>query len=296
MTVSRVTQGMLSQRALTSIQTSLGRLARTQEQMSTGRVLNRPSDSPTDTVSAMRLRSSVADQKQYVRNGQDGAAWLERIDSSLTSMLDQTRRARDLALAGANSGAVSPEGRAALAAEVGQLRASLLSVANTTHMGRPVFGGITAGAQAYDASGSFTGAAGAVSRVVADGSTIRVNVDGPDAFGPDGANIFAELEQLTTALQAGDTAGIRARIAGIDTAMARMTTTLADVGTRALAIDRSVEVANDAAITLGSSLSEVENVDLTRATVDLKMQEVAYQASLAATARVVQPSLMDFLR
>ena len=45
-----------------------------------------------------------------------------------------------------------------------------------------------------------------------------------------------------------------------------------------------------------SALSEVENTDLAKAIVDLQLQEVAYQAALAATARVMQPSLLDFLR
>ena len=54
--------------------------------------------------------------------------------------------------------------------------------------------------------------------------------------------------------------------------------------------------AKDTVFELTSSLSEIENVDLARATIDLKMQEVAYQAALASTARLVQPSLADFLR
>src|SRR5699024_2957526 len=93
MSITRVTQTMLSQRSLEGMQLSLGRLARTQEQLSTGRVLNRPSDSPTDTTAAMRLRSSLADAKQYARNAQDGQGWLGQIDSALQSMVNETRRA-----------------------------------------------------------------------------------------------------------------------------------------------------------------------------------------------------------
>ena len=40
----------------------------------------------------------------------------------------------------------------------------------------------------------------------------------------------------------------------------------------------------------------MENADLPKTVVDLQMQQVAYQASLGATARVMQPSLLDFLR
>jgi flagellar hook-associated protein 3 FlgL len=45
-----------------------------------------------------------------------------------------------------------------------------------------------------------------------------------------------------------------------------------------------------------ASLWEVENVDLTKVQVDLRLQEVAYRAALATTRRVLQPSLVDFLR
>src|SRR5689334_24960533 len=104
MAIQRVTQHMLNQRSITSVQTGLARLAKLQEQLSTGRVLNRPSDSPTGTTSAMRIRSSIADVKQYGRNAADGNGWLTTLDTALTSANDQVLRARDLALQGANEG------------------------------------------------------------------------------------------------------------------------------------------------------------------------------------------------
>ena len=103
MAIQRVTQHMLNQRSVGSLQSGLARLAQLQEQLSTGKVLNRPSDSPTDTTSAMRIRSSIADVKQYGRNANDGNGWLTQIDSALTSANDQVLRARDLALQGANT-------------------------------------------------------------------------------------------------------------------------------------------------------------------------------------------------
>ena len=75
-----------------------------------------------------------------------------------------------------------------------------------------------------------------------------------------------------------------------------ITTTLADVGTRYNRVDNAVQSAKDVTLSLQTSLSNVENVDLPRAMVDLQMQEVAFQAALATTARVMQPSLLDFLR
>ncbi|MFC7504870.1 hypothetical protein ACFQRR_22655, partial [Nocardioides sp. GCM10030258] len=101
MSIGRVTQRMLTEGSLSNLQQGLGRLAKVQEQLSTGRVINRPSDNPTGTTAAMRLRSSMADQAQYTRNAQDGIGWLTQIDTALDSATSTVRRARDLALQGA---------------------------------------------------------------------------------------------------------------------------------------------------------------------------------------------------
>ena len=61
-------------------------------------------------------------------------------------------------------------------------------------------------------------------------------------------------------------------------------------------VEQAAVRAADAETGLANSLSEIENTDLPQAMVELQMQEVAYQAALAATARVLQPSLLDFLR
>ncbi|MFL6154569.1 MAG: flagellar hook-associated protein FlgL [Marmoricola sp.] len=296
MAIQRVTQHMLNQRSVGALQSGLGRLSKLQEQLATGRVLNRPSDSPTDTTSAMRIRSSIADVKQYGRNAQDGDGWLTQVDSALTSANDQVLRARDLALQGANSGSSGPTARAALAAEVDQIRSGLIDTANSSYLGRPVFGGVTAGAKAYDATGSYVGTPGAVNRTVSEGTTIRVDVDGNQAFGPAGNSLFDHLAALSTALRAGDQAGITASITALDADRNQITTTQTDVGARQLRVESAIQASSDSELKLSTSLSNVENADLPKTIVDLQMQQTAYQASLAATSRVMQPSLLDFLR
>jgi flagellar hook-associated protein 3 FlgL len=296
MTINRVTQGMMMDRSYLSLQTGLSRLAKTQEQLSTGRILNRPSDSPTDTTAAMRMRASLADETQYARNAEDGLGRLGQTDVTLQSMLNQVRLVQQRALQSVNPLNQSPAAREALAAEIEQLRESLIDGANTTYLGRPVFGGIVNGSAAYDASGSFVGVTGNVQRTIGKDVKVAVNIDGPDVFGPPGASLFDTLTAMADSVRAGTMATTQTELTSLDTAMNRMTSALADVGTRTNRLDRAAQSAKDAVLELTSSLSEIENVDLARATMDLKMQEVAYQAALASTARLVQPSLADFLR
>lgn len=294
----RITQRLMVERSLTAMQTGASRLARSQEQLSTGRQINRPSDSPTGTNSAMRLREELSAAAQHARNASDGLAWLGRTDNTLTTMVDGTRRARDLILQGGN-GAVGPQARQALAAELTQIRESMLSLANTQHLGRPLFGGTTAGPAAYDSGGVYVGPDTStdrpVMRTVGNGVDVRINTTGPAAFGPDGANLFDVLEDAIAALGTGGGNPVD-HLADLDVVMDRMLTALADVGTRYGRVESALASVNSTTLDMQAALSEVENVDIAKAIVDLQMQEVAYQAALGATARVIQPSLLDFLR
>jgi flagellar hook-associated protein 3 FlgL len=159
-----------------------------------------------------------------------------------------------------------------------------------------VFGGLTGGTKAYDDSGAFVGQVGEVKRTVAKDVKVAVNADGPAVFGTDGSNLFDSLDKLATALRAGDTAEIGNQLAALDTAQQRITAAVSDAGTRYNRVERAVSAASSAVFDLTTSLSDIEEVDLAKATISLSAQEVAYKAALSATARLVQPSLADFLR
>ena len=297
MTINRVTQSMMTDRSLSGLQGSLTKLSEIQEQLSTGRILNRPSDNPTDATSAMRMRSGLADQQQYARNAEDGLGWLNTIDSTLQGANDQLRRARDLALQGVN-GATSASGREALAAEVDQIRAGLVATANTTYLGRPVFGGTTAGDAAF---GDTAGVASYVG-------------DGPGQPERRGRGRDRRRARRPRRLRRRRRHRLRPPDrAGRGPAQRRPQRhpdRRRRPGRRHPARDHGPRRRRDAhqpdrvggdpcrrcELGLTNALSEIENTDLPKAIVDLQMQEVAYQAALAATARVLQPSLLDFLR
>ena len=146
MSLSRMTQNMMSQQSFAGMQTAMDRVAKAQEQLTTGRLINRPSDDPTrrddrdaDPLLAVepaavrpqrrRRRRLAGPDRRHARH-----RWATR-----------SRRARDIALQGANTGAMGRDARAALATEVDQIRDGLISSANARYLDRPIFGGITAG-------------------------------------------------------------------------------------------------------------------------------------------------------
>ena len=299
MGLSRVTHTMLTARSVDRMQGSLTRLADAQEKLSTGRVLNRPSDSPADAAAAMRLRAGLRQQAQFERNASDGLGWLAQTDSTLQSMTQQLQRAHQLAIQGANTGGLSTAGREAIATELEGLRDSLIATANQTYLDRPVLGGITAGGRAFDADGAYVGADGDVKRTIGEGITVGVNLKASDVVGdtaPGGVTVFSQLTALANAVRAGNSADIGAGITAMKDGVERVVTAQSDAGTRYAQVEKAYQMSTDVELSLRTRLSDLEDADLAEASIEVSTQEVAYQAALASTARVIQPSLLDFLR
>lgn len=297
MSVVRVTQPMLVATSLRNLQGGLNRYADLQEQLSTGKRVNRASDSPSDATGSMRTRVAIGDQQRYVRNAENGIGWLSTVDTTLSSMADSTRRARELGLQGVSTGTSSAASREALAVEVDQIRADLISQANSTYLGRPIFGGTTAGSAAFDVTtGAYIGDTGQVVRTVADGVQVRVDMPGTSVVGPDGASLFDDLTTLSTALRAGDETAMRTALSNLEGRLSDISTAQATAGASYKRLEQAAQKGEDNVVALRTTLSDLEDADLPLTLMNLKMQEVAYQSALAATSKTLQPSLIDFLR
>ncbi|UDY24089.1 flagellar hook-associated protein FlgL [Nocardioides sp. Kera G14] len=299
MAITRVTQQMLSNRSMTAVMSGLSRMSKYEEQLETGKKLNRPSDDPAGTNTALRVRSALAEQTQYGRNAEDGQAWLSTIDSTLSGITDQIQRANTLALQGANSGSMSQASRDSIASELDQIRESVLQSANTDYLGRPVFGGTTSGSVAYNDDGTYAGDDGEVLRRVGSGVQVRVDSRAQDVFGPDDDNIFKHLSDLATALSSTSSTdsdeAIQEGIANLQADLTRITSAQSDEGARMNRLTKASDLASQATLQLQTSLSDVEDADLAETTLNVQQSETAYQAALAATGKTLQPSLLDFL-
>jgi flagellar hook-associated protein 3 FlgL len=290
----RVTERSVSMTALAGVQADLAALGRTQEQLSTGRAINRPSDDPVGTVTALQDRAALARQQQYDRNTQDGLSWLGTADTALSDTVSQLQRVRSLVLQAANASS-NPTSQAAAAQEVTQIRQQLISVANAAYAGQPVFAGTAGTTQAYDSAGNYLGDSAVVQRQVADGSRVAVALPGTQVFGPAGADVFTVLQQTLTDLTSNPI-GLSADLTALDGAMARIQTSQAQVGSLYNRVDAAKTAATNTTAALTEQLGQVEDADLARTVTTLQMQQVAYQAALSATARAIQPSLLDFLK
>ena len=294
----RITQRAVTLTSLQGLNRNLDAVGKLQQQLTSGRLISAPSDSPTGTNRAMQTRGDQAAVAQQSRNLSDARNWLEQTDSTLQSMIDTSRKVRDLTVQGLNSGAQSDVAQKALATEVTSLREGLLSLANLTIQGRPLFGGVTSGGKAYDgATGNWVGQGGTpVTRRVSDTEKIRVDMTGPEAFGPPTKDLFTIVQSIADDLVGGAPGALDAHLADLDVIMNQMGSAVADVGTRASRVERLDQINSDRAIALTQRLGETENIDLPNTIMRLQMQQVGYEAALSATAKALQPTLLDYLR
>jgi flagellar hook-associated protein 3 FlgL len=291
----RITDRSLSDTALTGLQGSLSRLSDLQQQLSSGKTISKPSDNPTGAVSAMQVRGDIRSQQQYSRNASDGLGWLGTIDSTLTDAVTQINRARDLTLQAMSAGSSSAGNNDALAIELDNIRGSLLQSANTQFLGRPVFGGATSGTVAYDAAASYVGDNAAITRTVGDNTKVQVNASGPAVFGTGSTSLFSVLASISIDMRTNPGA-LNQDLANLDVASGNIKSALSDVGARYNRLQNMQAEADSRVDDLKSQLSDIEDVDLPKTITELQMQQVAYQSALAATAKVIQPSLIDFLK
>lgn len=299
--ISRVTHQTMMRTAQANLQTNASQLAKLQDQASSRTKLTRPSDDPTAAADSLRVRAQQRAADQYQRNISDGTGWLATVDSALSASTDLMHRARDLTVRGANDGSLSPAAKEAIAVELESIRANLLSQANTSYQGRSVFAGNSDAGAAFvpDAVDPallvHTGAgAGTVERRISEDATIRVDEDGAAVFGDGPDSVFALLGQIANDLRTGTNVG--GRLAEIDVRMKAIIGQHAIVGSRHAQIMRAEGTNMDRIGALEARRSGVEDVDLGQVILDLKLQEINYQAALAVTARALPPTLMDFLR
>ena len=297
--MTRITQQGRTAGINADLQLAGSRLSKIQRQVASGRQIERPSDAPAVALEALRYRRTLRTYGQYDRNLDDAKNWLGSADSALQAVDSRIRRAQDLTIQ-AENGALSPTARQAIAVELRSIADELVDLANTEHLDRPIFSGTSGASAAYQTDGTYLGDAGTVSRTISSGTTVQVNLTGEEIFGasapadPANGNLFEFIRSVADDIDAGVSVG--AALTGFSAAQDRVHTAQAALGSRLGTVERVENRNLDVSLDLNSSLSKVEDVDLSQAIVQLRADEASYQAALGITGRILQNSLLDFLR
>ncbi|NVM96244.1 flagellar hook-associated protein FlgL [Arthrobacter wenxiniae] len=295
--MTRVTMQTMAAAAQRNLQASSAKLAQLQQSATDLKTFSNVSDNPAAAADAMAVRAQQAAAAQYGRNISDGSAWLTTADNALASATTLLQNAKDLTLQGAN-GAINQDGRDAIAAQLDSIGKDLLSKANTQYMGRSIFAGNSSAGAAYTDGNPpvYNGDASTVERRISPNTTIQVDANGAAIFGPDknGDSVFGLLKTIADTLRGGG--DVSAHIDAMDKALSTVINGSAEVGARHAQLLRAQDANANAVVDLENQRSGIEDLDLSKAYLDVKTQEVSYQAALGVTAKVLQPTLMDFLR
>lgn len=294
----RVTNNMIVQNTIRHIHAGLRRVERYNEQLSSGKALRVPSDGPAAVVGAMRYRSQLVEVDQYMGNIRDASSWLDATESALAEAGKALERGRELALYGAND-TNTPSDRMTLAEEVDQLIHHLVQVANATVGDRHLFSGQATDVPPYPIQDSYptppTDQGDQAERRVeiGPGVTLAVNVTAQEAFDP----VLDAMVDLREALTSSDTDALSDTVLQeLDAATDNLLRIRAEVGAKGHRLEAALSRLGDLEINVTSLLSATEDVDVARAIMELKMEENVYRLALATGARIMQPTLMDFLR
>jgi flagellar hook-associated protein 3 FlgL len=294
----RITHRAVTQTAVLGLNNNLASVAKLQQQLTSGKLISSPSDSPTGTNKALQIRQDQSAVQQFGKNISDGQSWLDATDTALNTAIGQVQRVRALTVKALNEGATSTSSQKAIAVEVAALRESLLGVANSSINDRALFGGVTQGSAAYSADGTYIGAppvGEGITRRVSNADRIRIDVTGAEAFGTPGPDdLFALIGKIATDVE-GDPDALSGDLEALDVALDRLLGAVASVGARSARMEAAGQVNTDLQLTLASQLVDVEDIDLAKTIMELSQTEVGYKAALQATAQVIQPTLVDFL-
>ncbi len=307
----RITNTMLIDNMMKYIGGNLGRMNKYQGQLGTGKKIQKPSDDPVVAARALKLRTDVAEIGQYKRNINDAKSWLEVSESTLGKLGDVLHRVRELAVK-ASSGTNTQSDTQKILKEVKQLKTQVVHQANTTYAGRYLFSGFKTDTKLINddegdiAFGQFNMDVlntEAIKYEIGIGDNININVPGGDLFnsGADAAasgvpSMIGNFDSLIAALSAGDNEAISSMIGDIDADMDNVSRVRADVGARVNRLELTANRLDTDNINFTRLMTMNEDVDAAEAIMNLKNEENVYRASLAGGARIIMPSLIDFLR
>lgn len=297
----RITDQGLTNFRVAQLAAGQSKLADVEEQIATGKQIQKPSDDPSASARLMRHTDRLARIGQYQRNNNSARLWADAGDRTLQSVSYSLGRAKTLAVQAGND-TLGTEERAALSADIRAIADEMISLANTKVTGRAIFAGTANVAEAFDASGAYLGDTTAVTRSIDSGERVEVGLPGPDVFGvsnpgdPLNGTVFEALHELADRVDAGDNAGIRSGIEAVDAAANRVAVAQGRLG----AVSRQLEVVADRQtgeeLAVTSSMSKLQDTDVAEAIIRLRSAEASYQATMAATSRGMSTSLLDFLR
>lgn len=270
------------------------------EQLSTGKKINRPSDDPVIAMKGMNYRTQLTEVKQYKRNTNEAHNWMDNSDAALDKATQAMQKLRELAVQASND-TYGEEERKSIMEEAKQLKEHIADIANTNVNGKYIFNGTDTDIKPVEGDdfSSVIFNDTDVKIEVANGTKLKANVDGSKVFGSNSetnTDLFNDIESFISDLESGNQADIEENISTLDANINNTVNARADLGARMNRLDLVENRLGEQEVIATKTMSENEDVDYEKVITELITQESLHRAALSAGSKIIQPTLMDFLR
>ena len=270
-----------------------------QNKLATGQRIHKPGDDPVGIGYQMRYNSELNRTEEFLENARTGLGYLSSMDQLMQQSSDVLKRARVL-VQQASTGTVPEDARRQIASEIKQLKEQLVMIGNSTFAGRFLFNGQKTDQPPYNSTTADTDVtdAGVYYLNVSASVSVPVSITGEQIFGAAGAadNIFKVMDDIITHLNDNEPDQLLNDMTFIDLASDRINSNWAEIGARTNRFELVENRILDQIVSLKELRSGVADVDFAEALISLQQKENVLQASLAIGARVMQVSLIDYLR
>jgi flagellar hook-associated protein 3 FlgL len=283
---------------LASIQQDEQNMNTATEQLSSGRNVNQLSDDPAAVAALVGNQNRTSEDDQFLQNIGGLQSRLQAADSTLSNVVTVLTRAISLGTEGAN-GVLSASDRQAVASEVQGLTSQLLSLANTQYQGTYLFSGTAVTTQPFTLNTatntvSYNGNTNTTSVELSTGYSIKTSVPGSQLFTNAAGNAFGALQNLYSSLISGNNIG--QAVTQLNSALTQVGIQRVFYGNALNQIESSQSFLNQDTISLSSQQNALVAVDPAKAASDLAQAQIATQAVVSGTSRVLTlPNLLDFI-
>lgn len=292
----RITSNAIQQETLAAIRQTMSGLAEAQRRVATGKRVHKPSDDPVAADGILRSARRSRALGQYARNIDLADSRLRAEETVLDTVTNLLSRGKELALTALSPTADSTTYDSALS-EVDGLLDAAVEQGNTRFGSGYLFGGTTADIAPFEAGGAVAAGADPAGPHQVDigaSSWFTTNHDGEEVFL--GSGVFTALDNLSTALNSGDSDAVAGAIVGIDDAFAEVQEILAEVGARSNRLSVAGSNVEALDLNLQTLRSDLEDAEMEEAVTELVGRQMAYQSALLAASKIMSTTLNDYLR
>ncbi|OPJ56053.1 flagellar hook-associated protein FlgL [Alkalithermobacter paradoxus] len=302
----RVTNSMMMNRMMLNMSNNLKRMDRIQNDLASGVRIHKPSDDPIAVSRSLKIRTDISQNDQFNRNVGDAQSILEKTEHSLNELNNVLQRIRELTVQASN-GTITPDDMDKIKAEVVQLKEHIIRAGNDTYVGRHLFSGFSTEQKLLNEDGTVNVNIDYgnlnnqnIEYQIGISARVKVNLTGSEVFGAiqddNKPKLISDIDKLITSLERGNNLEVSNSIQDIDDNISNILRLRGDIGARISTIEVIRNRIEDTKINFTRLLSETEDTDIGESIMKMNMYESVYRASLAIGARVIQPTLIDFLR